>query len=174
MEYDAHDLIVNSSGWAYPDEDGYDEKSEGDSEEEWDYTEKTIIEGETEVKIQAIVANVTEQEGFGALLLANLPLDIDPFSDARADFQGNEGRISISTVRFVTDKSEVDNFAESLGIIMPDSVYVVVAEFNRLETFKYSYDNGKIVCEKEISEDVYEEAEMVTLTVDQKEAILSE
>ena len=27
---------------------------------------------------------------------------------------------------------------------------------------------------KEISEDVYEEAEMVTLTVDQKEAILSE
>ncbi len=141
----------------------------------WDYIEETVIKGASEVKIKAIADNVSELNDFGALLLAHMPLEIG-FDDIHSYFEGEfgnrSGKVLIDIIRYDIDKAEVDKFAESIGIVMPDSKYVVLADFKDGDSYKYVYMDDKILCGRKTGEDEYERTDMNMMTEDEKKAVV--
>ena len=182
-EDEFEDEYTTSGGYHYVWRKGYprpDEQIEegGDGFEwygkmyKWDYVEETVIKGVSEVKIKAIADNVSEVEDFGALLLAHLPIEIG-FDDIKTYFQGEignrTGTIVIETIKHGIGKTEVDKFAESLGVVMPDSRYVVYADFKDGDSYKYVRMDGEFLCGREIERDnKYERAEITLMTEEEK------
>ena len=140
---------------------------------EWDYVDVIDIAGKKEVNVTAAIVNDIKSKDFEAFLMANIPLEIDKFTDVNA-YSKDGSNIVISVIRFVSSKDEVDNFAEALGIVMPHSNYVVFANFKDGDAYKYTFEEGKIICEKEIGEKEYTKADMIYMTDEQKNELLAD
>lgn len=188
IEYDKEKITVKYSDWETPDyeSEDWEEVDSGQTEisekfswfgktykspESWDNEYSIVVAGQSEVQINAVAVNVSEKEDFGSLLLADLPLEIG-MTDIDADFSG-DGKVSIFVMRYVAEKSEIDNFAEALSVVLPNSKLTVIAEFKDADEYKYTYENGDLKCEIKVG-DKYEKTDMTYMTEEQKAGIMME
>lgn len=186
-------IYIKMSDWLEHeyDEDDYEEP-ENDEDEwgafdwfrqdvfndvEWVDEDEIDVSPEKMAKFVGVIAGFSDDD-LGKVLMSYFTVDLE-MTDLKVETNrkfttGELGVCQFEIIRYAITKIEADHFAEELSIVLPNSKITLYAVLNSEEAmFTYSYEGGKLTCERIVSEKGDTQSDSITwMTEEEKTEFL--